>query len=176
MVEKTGRGGSDYLCMLDFITAVRNKTETPIDVYDAVTWSIITDLSEKSVETESHLVEFQYFTKGKWKTCEPVGVKLMRLTFLLFLSAFSVAKAQSDNNRLLGEVTIVFEIDKTRKFTSRVRFGEPPQFAIWLENQRTATGRETLYNHGMKEPSKYDWEDGINSKASIQIGRLPAFF
>lgn len=35
---------------------------------------------------------------------------------------------------------------------------------------------ETSYNHGMKEPSKYDWEDGINSKASIQIGRLPAFF
>lgn len=35
---------------------------------------------------------------------------------------------------------------------------------------------ETSYNHGMKEPSPYDWEDGIQSRASIQLSRLPAFF
>lgn len=35
---------------------------------------------------------------------------------------------------------------------------------------------ETSYNHGMKEPTAYDWEDGINSAASIQVGRLHTFF
>src|SRR5690606_35448685 len=37
-----GHGGSDYLCMLDFVKAVRNRSEVPIDVYDAATWSVIT--------------------------------------------------------------------------------------------------------------------------------------
>ncbi|HLU15948.1 MAG TPA: DUF4038 domain-containing protein [Burkholderiaceae bacterium] len=35
---------------------------------------------------------------------------------------------------------------------------------------------EMSYNHGMKDPSPFDWEDGIKSRASIQLGRLPAFF
>src|SRR5690606_33026691 len=66
VAKETGHGGSDYLCMLDFVTAVRNKTETPIDVYDAVTWSIITELSEKSVKSGSRPVDFPDFTNGKW--------------------------------------------------------------------------------------------------------------
>ena len=64
----SGHGGSDYLCMLDFTTAVRNQTEVPIDVYDAVTWSIITELSETSVKNKSRPVDFPDFTDGKWKT------------------------------------------------------------------------------------------------------------
>lgn len=35
---------------------------------------------------------------------------------------------------------------------------------------------EKSYNHGMKEPSKYSWEDGIKSKASLQVGLLRLFF
>ena len=41
------------LCMRDFIEAIRNRTEFPIDVYDAATWSIITALTEESVMNRS---------------------------------------------------------------------------------------------------------------------------
>lgn len=75
--SKAGHGGSDYLCFLDFVTAVRNKSEAPIDVYDAVTWSIITELSEKSVNDKSRAVDFPDFTKGKWKTREPRPVSII---------------------------------------------------------------------------------------------------
>lgn len=68
IARSSGHGGSDYLCMLDFIKAVRNRTEVPIDVYDAVTWSIITELSETSVNTKSRPVDFPDFTGGQWTT------------------------------------------------------------------------------------------------------------
>lgn len=70
-----GHGGSDYLCMLDFIQAVKNRTEVPIDVYDAATWSVITELTEKSVECKSQSVDFPDFTGGQWATKKPRSIK-----------------------------------------------------------------------------------------------------
>src|SRR5690606_32425335 len=70
----SGHGGSDYMCMLDFITAVRNKSEVPIDVYDAATWSVITEMTETSVRNKSQAVDFPDFTKGKWKTRKPAPI------------------------------------------------------------------------------------------------------
>lgn len=75
VAKGSGHGGSDYLCMLDFVKAVRNRSEAPIDVYDAVTWSIITELSEKSVNDRSRPIDFPDFTKGKWKSREPMQIK-----------------------------------------------------------------------------------------------------
>ena len=75
IARQSGPGGSDYLCFLDFVTAVRNKTEAPIDVYDAVTWSIITELSEQSADNKSRPVDFPDFTRGKWKTRAPFRVE-----------------------------------------------------------------------------------------------------
>jgi predicted dehydrogenase len=75
IIQQYGHGGSDYLCMLDFIKAVRNRTEVPIDVYDAVTWSIITELSEKSVSKKSRAMDFPDFTKGQWATRKPKPVE-----------------------------------------------------------------------------------------------------
>lgn len=75
IARQSGHGGSDYLCFLDFVTAVRNKTEAPIDVYDAVTWSIITELSEKSADNKSRPVDFPDFTRDKWKSRPPSKVK-----------------------------------------------------------------------------------------------------
>ena len=68
IAKQTGHGGSDYFCMRDFIESVRNRTDFPINVYDAVTWSIITELTEQSVLNKSRPVDFPDFTKGKWKT------------------------------------------------------------------------------------------------------------
>lgn len=74
-VMKFGHGGSDYLCMLDFAKAVRNKTQVPIDIYDGVTWSIITDLTAKSVEKKSCAIDFPDFTKGQWMNWKPKGIE-----------------------------------------------------------------------------------------------------
>jgi hypothetical protein len=59
-----------------FVKAVRNKTQTPIDVYDAATWSVITPLTERSVAANSAAVDFPDFTRGKWKTAKPVNAEV----------------------------------------------------------------------------------------------------
>ncbi len=72
IAKSTGHGGSDYFCLRDFVHAIRHRTEVPIDVYDAATWSIITTLTEESVDNKSKPVDFPDFTRGKWKTRSPL--------------------------------------------------------------------------------------------------------
>jgi hypothetical protein len=57
------------------VKAVRNKTQTPIDVYDATTWSAIIPLSEQSVASRGAPVDFPDFTKGKWQTAKPITLE-----------------------------------------------------------------------------------------------------
>jgi len=61
-----GHGGMDWFVLNAFIEAVKRKTNTPQDVYDAVTWSAITPLSETSIQLGGESVEFPDFTQGKW--------------------------------------------------------------------------------------------------------------
>ena len=61
-------GGTDYLELKLFIDAVRNKTQTPIDAYDAAIMSVIGPLSEVSIAKGSAPVKVPDFTRGKWKT------------------------------------------------------------------------------------------------------------
>ena len=44
------------------------------DVYDAATWSALTELSEISVAGGSSPVEVPDFTRGGWKSAEPLGI------------------------------------------------------------------------------------------------------
>ncbi|HBH82555.1 MAG TPA: glycosyl hydrolase [Bacteroidales bacterium] len=71
IANSSGHGGGDYLCFRDFVQAIRNGTDTPIDVYDTVTWSIITKLTAESVSGKSRPVDFPDYTKGKWETRKP---------------------------------------------------------------------------------------------------------
>ena len=64
-------GGTDYLELQKFIEAVRNKTQTPIDVYDSVAMSSIVPLSEKSIAEGGAPVKCPDFTGGRWKTKKP---------------------------------------------------------------------------------------------------------
>jgi len=66
-----GHGGVDYLELVQFINAVRNKTATPINVYDSVIMSVIIPLSEQSIAAGSAPVPCPDFTRGKWKTLKP---------------------------------------------------------------------------------------------------------
>lgn len=61
-----GHGGMDWFVLHAFIESVKRKTNTPQDVYDAVTWSAITPLSESSIQLGGESVEFPDFTQGKW--------------------------------------------------------------------------------------------------------------
>jgi len=64
-------GGTDYLELVKFLDAVRNKTQTPIDIYDSVVMSSIIPLSERSISSGSAPVECPDFTRGAWKTRKP---------------------------------------------------------------------------------------------------------
>jgi len=70
-----GHGGMDYLIQRAFIEAIKAGRQTPIDVYDSVTWMAITTLSEQSIACGSLPVPFPDFTNGKWirKRPEPDG-------------------------------------------------------------------------------------------------------
>jgi len=60
--------GTDYLELIHFLKAVRQKTQTPLDVYDAVIMSVTGPLSELSIAQGSAPVKVPDFTRGKWKT------------------------------------------------------------------------------------------------------------
>jgi predicted dehydrogenase len=64
--QGAGHGGMDWFVLNAFVEAVKLKTNTPQDVYDAVTWSAIVPLSESSINMGGQSVEFPDFTQGKW--------------------------------------------------------------------------------------------------------------
>lgn len=66
-----GHNGIDALAISAFIDAVRNKINTPIDVYDVAAWMSVTCLSEQSIAIGSAPVAFPDFTNGKWVCREP---------------------------------------------------------------------------------------------------------
>jgi len=65
--EGAGHGGMDWFVFNAFVESVKQKKQTPIDVYDSVTMSAITPLSEKSIKEGNMPQEFPDFTKGAWK-------------------------------------------------------------------------------------------------------------
>ena len=65
--EGSGHGGMDFFVVHAFIESLRRGEPAPIDVYDAVTWSAITPLSEQSIARGNLTVEFPDFTGGLWR-------------------------------------------------------------------------------------------------------------
>lgn len=65
--EGAGHGGMDWFVFNAFVESVKRKVQTPIDVYDSMTMSVITPLSEKSIAEGNMPQQFPDFTKGKWK-------------------------------------------------------------------------------------------------------------
>jgi predicted dehydrogenase len=74
--RSSSHGGEDYVELHQFVRAVRNRIQTPVDVYDAATWSAIVPLSEQSVASKSAPVDFPDFTRGKWKNPRPLNLGL----------------------------------------------------------------------------------------------------
>ena len=70
--ENAGHGGMDFFVLRAFLESVKQKIAPPMDVYDAVAWSVISPLSEQSIANNSASVPIPDFTKGKWKERKPV--------------------------------------------------------------------------------------------------------
>ena len=60
-------GGMDYLMTYRLIDCLNHGWPLDQDVYDGATWSIVTPLSEASVDLGNVPVQFPDFTRGKWK-------------------------------------------------------------------------------------------------------------
>ena len=69
-----GHGGMDYIMDYRLIHCLRNDLPLDMDVYDAAAWSAVCELSEISTANRSKSVDFPDFTRGKWKTMEPLGI------------------------------------------------------------------------------------------------------
>ena len=69
-----GHGGMDLLEDYRLIECLRRGEPMDMDVYDGAAWSVVTELSERSVAEGSHPVEFPDFTRGRWTNREPLGI------------------------------------------------------------------------------------------------------
>ncbi len=66
-----GHGGVDLIELGYFAEAVRENTQTPIDVYESVLMSCVVALSGDSITKGSKPVEVPDFTRGAWETRSP---------------------------------------------------------------------------------------------------------
>jgi hypothetical protein len=62
----------DFFVLHAFVEALKRAEPMPIDVYDAVTWSAITPLSEQSIAAGSRTLDFPDFTEGQWRVRKPI--------------------------------------------------------------------------------------------------------
>ncbi len=69
-----GHGGMDFLEDYRFVECLRAGLPTDLNVYDAAAWSVICELTDRSVADRSRPQDFPDFTRGKWKTTEPLGI------------------------------------------------------------------------------------------------------
>jgi len=70
--EGSGHGGMDFFVENAFIESVKRRVKTPLDAYDAASWSVISPLSEKSIAEGGEPQQFPDFTRGRWMTRKPV--------------------------------------------------------------------------------------------------------
>jgi predicted dehydrogenase len=70
-ISHTGHGGMDFFIVRAFIETLKGA-DPVIDVYDAVSMSVIFPLSEKSIHLGSTAVKIPDFTRGKWEKNKPI--------------------------------------------------------------------------------------------------------
>ena len=69
-----GHGGMDYIEDYRLVRALQTGTEPDMDVYDAAAWSVVSELTERSVAGRSRAVDFPDFTRGRWRERRPLGI------------------------------------------------------------------------------------------------------
>jgi hypothetical protein len=69
-----GHGGMDFVEDYRLIQCLRKGEPLDMDVYDAADWSVVSELTEKSVANRCRPVDFPDFTRGQWRNREPIGI------------------------------------------------------------------------------------------------------
>ena len=69
-----GHGGMDYMEIHRLIECLHTGTEPDMDVYDAAAWSVVSELSERSIANRSQTMDVPDFTRGRWKTNPPLKI------------------------------------------------------------------------------------------------------
>ncbi|CAN5867368.1 Gfo/Idh/MocA family oxidoreductase [soil metagenome] len=69
-----GHGGMDYIEDYRLIQCLREGTPMDMDIYDGAAWSVISELSERSIARRSASVDFPDFTRGAWRSRPPLGI------------------------------------------------------------------------------------------------------
>lgn len=69
-----GHGGMDFMMDLRWSYCLMNGLPMDADVYDAATWSCLTELSEISVNNGSQPIAVPDFTRGGWVDADPLGI------------------------------------------------------------------------------------------------------
>ena len=64
----------DYMEIQRRIECLHTGAEPDMDVYDAAAWSVISELSERSVARRSRPIDVPDFTRGRWKRKTPLGI------------------------------------------------------------------------------------------------------
>ena len=72
--KNAGHGGSDYMELYRLVKALRTGAATDMDVYDAATWSVISELTERSVAHNGRAEKFPDFTRGTWRKRAPLEI------------------------------------------------------------------------------------------------------
>jgi hypothetical protein len=62
----------DWFVIHAFVESLKAQAPMPIDIFDAVTWSAITPLSEQSIANGFQTLEFPDFTNGLWQQRKPI--------------------------------------------------------------------------------------------------------
>ena len=68
------KGGMDYIENYRLIKCLQTGTYPDMDVYDAAAWSVVSELSERSIAGKSQPMDFPDFTRGRWKTRQPLDI------------------------------------------------------------------------------------------------------
>ena len=69
-----GHGGMDFIEDYRLIECLRKGLPLDMDVYDAAAWSVVCALTEQSVARRSRSIDVPDFTRGRWKTRQPLGI------------------------------------------------------------------------------------------------------
>ena len=72
--QGAGHGGKDFLEDYRLVHCLRHGEPVDMDVYDAAAWSVLTELSERSVARGGETVDIPDFTRGRWRARSPLGI------------------------------------------------------------------------------------------------------
>ena len=69
-----GHGGMDFMMLFRIVECLRNGEPLDQNVYEGCHWSAVGPLTERSVAQGGAPLAFPDFTRGKWKTTEPLAI------------------------------------------------------------------------------------------------------